>query len=91
MLTKEDLALFDELMKKNFETERVHTARLIVESEKRTEKKIEESEERLRSEIVAARTEAKEDSLRILGKLDKQNARIENLEKATGTPNPHKN
>ena len=91
MLTAGDLKLFDELIKKNFETERVHTAQLILESEKRTSKQINDTEERMTNEIEVSRADAKSDSLRILGKLDKQADRIEDLEKATGTSNRHKN
>jgi hypothetical protein len=83
ILTKDDLKLFDELIKKNLETGHVHTSKMVNTA-------VKASEERLRSEILAARPEAKADSLRIPGKLDKQGARID-LEKATGTPNPYKN
>jgi exosome complex RNA-binding protein Rrp4 len=95
MLTKEDLQAIGEVVDKRFETFEVkiegRITAAVTASEERLREEIAASEERLRSEILAARTEAKADSLRILGKLDKQNARIENLEKATNTPNPHKN
>jgi hypothetical protein len=91
MLTKDDLKLFDELIKKNFETERVHTATLINNAKEELREEIKASEERLTNEIEVSRADAKSDALRILGKLDKQADRIEDLEKATGTPNQHKN
>lgn len=84
MLTKEDLDAIGEVVNKRFET-------FEVKMEGKITAAIQASEERLRSEILAARTEAKADNLRILGKLDKQTSRIEDLEKATGTPNRHKN
>ena len=94
MLTKEDLELFDNLIKKNFETERIHTERLIMESERRTTEKIESAKEELRSEILASRAEAKADNLRLQGKIERvlrdHETRIRNLEEHTGTPNPNK-
>jgi polyhydroxyalkanoate synthesis regulator phasin len=60
-------------------------------SEKRLRGEIKASEERMTNEIEVSRADAKTDSLRIQGKLDKQTDRIEDLEKATGTPNRHKN
>jgi cell division septum initiation protein DivIVA len=91
MLTKEDLGGIGEVINKRFETFEMKIEGKIHAAKEALKGEITASEERLRSEILAARTEAKADNLRILGKMDKKNSGLENLEKATGTPNPHKN
>lgn len=88
MLNKEDLAAIGEVVNKRFETERIHTAQTVTQI---VTKAVGEAKEELKNEIEISRAEAKADSLRILGKLDKQNSRITNLEEVTKTPNPHKN
>jgi hypothetical protein len=78
---RDEMRASEERIKKELRTE-------IVASEERTK-------EELRAEIVAARAEAKATTLSIDAKLVKRvnshETRIDELEKETGLPNPHKN
>ena len=73
-LTKEDLELFALVVDKRLEPV-IKSQKELVEGQKKLQEEIKASEERikeeLRAEIIASRTEARADSLHILGKLNK--------------------
>lgn len=58
-------------------------------------KRLDETTEELRTEILAGRAEAKADHLDLRAKIEKvtksHERRLEALEEKTGSPNPHKN
>lgn len=99
MLTKADLkAIVDvisPLIDARARTTVTHLNGNITSSEERVSKRIQETKEELRAEILAARAEAKADMLTIDAKLVKRvnshEKRIDDLEKEVGITNPHKN
>jgi RecB family exonuclease len=74
---------------------RAKTTETLIKGEmKSVYEKIGATKEELRAEIVAARAEAKADTLHLGGKIDKiaksQERRLESLEEKTGSPNVEK-
>ena len=103
MLMKDDLKAIVDTLSPLIDARAKTTETLIkgeiVSAKEELRAEIKSSEERtkeeLRAEILAARAEAKADMLTIDAKLVKRvnshERRIDELEKETGLPNPHKN
>ena len=99
MLTKDDLQAIVDTISPLIDARARTTETLlkgeIASSEERVSKRIAETKEEVRAEIVASRAEAKATILTLDAKLVKRvnshETRIDELEKETGLPNPHKN
>lgn len=87
MLTKKDLELLTDAIKKNLETERIHTTRLIIESEQRTKQNINVAVETAKSEI---RADIFNINAKLINKIQRHENSINALHKGTDIPDPNK-